>query len=124
MSGNGRAKRQTWSQCESVSELANLIDALPPQLRLPVLQAAFSFNADDDIGNSYLIGIFRNQLFDSVIEFNGLRLNVIVAELPRADLTEWLRRFAKAKDLAQVQLVVCDLLEFIDASIQDGCEAS
>lgn len=124
MTSNGRAKRRTWARCKCASELANLIDALPSDLRFPILQAACSFNSNQDIGNSYLVGMFRSQLFDSVVEFNGQRLNAIVGDLPGAELTACLRSFAKAKDLAQVQLVVCDLLEFIDALAEDGCEAS
>ena len=120
MSDNGRSRKRLWSQCHEASELANLIDALPRHVRLPILQAAFSFTSSHDLGNSYLVGVFRTQLFDCVLEFSGLKLNVVAGHLPASDLDRHLGVFAEAKDPAQVQLAVCDLLEFIGASVRTG----
>jgi hypothetical protein len=106
-----------WSRCRGASELANLIDAVPCHLRPPILRAALSFTPSDDFEASHLVGVYRSQLFDCLFEFSGLRLDAKVGQLQENALENNLRKFAEAGDPAQVQLAVCDLLEFIATSV-------
>ena len=119
MPENGRRKRRFWSDFRGASELANLIDALPGHLRPAVLRAALSFSPSDSFETSHLVGIYRSLLFDCVCEFSGLRLNAIAGDVCAHELDGYLRRFAEARDPAQVQLAVCDLLEFIETTLND-----
>ena len=120
MPENGRTKKRLWADCRGASELANLIDALPGHLRPTVLRAALSFAPSDSFETSHLVGVYRSLLFDCVCEFSGLRLNAIMDDVCVHDLDGHLQRFAEARDPAQVQLLVCDLLEFIQASAKSS----
>lgn len=102
--------RPRWSALKRLSELANMIDALPSEYRVPVLESAIGFTPIDDFSWSHLVGIYRSQLFDCVHEFCG-------SPMPfqghrQEGLFVCLETLEKAKDPAEVQLALCDLLEY------------
>ena len=104
------SKNMRWSQCPQLSELALMIDALPHELRIPIIHSAIAFEAED-LQSSYLVGEIRSLLVDSSAQLFG-RLN---SRWPNSDgtvdLDEAISALSACQDPAAVQLVVCDLLE-------------
>lgn len=109
-----------WSECKAAAELANMIDALPAEMRVPVVHAAMRFEAEADFERAYLIGIYRSLLLDSMKQFAGIELAEPGLESVDPALRKRMEALAQARDLAQVQLAVCDLLELF----AQGQEAS
>jgi hypothetical protein len=102
------------STSSQVSELAQLIDAIPSEYREDLLLAALRLSKSGVLTESYLVGVCREQLFDCLMQrtatmydFAGLR------QLDRNTIERQLHPFAVASDPAQVTIALCALLDFL-----------
>ena len=106
------SKRTKWSACPQLSELALIMDAVPPALRMSLLQSAIGFIPQSDSETSYIVGEVRSLLVDCLAAVFGRSLRTKFTstdQLP--DLDQVIFRFSSCQDPADVQLAVCDLLE-------------
>jgi len=113
-------KRKLWVECEGLTELAEWIDSIPAEFRVPILSAAISFQADDDFSSSYFVGICRSRLFDCVYSFCGIAIGPkVVGHFPPFGLESRISMFTKMKSPAETLGSLCDLLEFIAANFSE-----
>ena len=113
-------QQKLWSEFRGLAELADLIDALPPMFRTPILNATISFTPTGDFECSYIVGTIRSKLFDCVLDFCGVRLDSTTAA--HLEFTGWATRLssvAAATCPTKVQLAICDLLQFIAGSVKE-----
>ena len=111
-------KRMHWSACQSVRELALLLDAMPAQYREQIVRAAVGSEPTSTLEVSSVVGEVRSLIDDSVADLYGSNVSLrvesraLIVELGKA-----LRRLTGCGDPAAVQLVVCDLIEVIAPSL-------
>lgn len=99
-----------WSQCSQLSELALMIDAIPHELRTPIVHSAIAFEAAD-LESGYVVGEIRSLLVDSLAQLYGCVVSLWRGSDGIQDLDEAILPLSACQDPAAVQLVVCDLLE-------------
>jgi hypothetical protein len=66
------SKNIRWSQCPLLSKLALMIDALPHELRIPIVHSAIAFEAAD-LETGYVVGEIQSLLVDSLAQLYGCR---------------------------------------------------
>ena len=103
------AKRIRWAQCPQLSELALMIDAIPPELRPSIVRAAITFERTDQ-PCAYFVGEIRSLFIDSLAHLFGDFTASLLHGAGRCNL-EPLSQLSTCHDPAAVQLAVCDLLE-------------
>ena len=105
-------KRTRWSDCNQVAELALLIDAMPAELRIPIVNSAIKFESMSDFQSSYLIGEIRSLIVDTLAQLFDCFVSLeIQAEGMPPSIANAVFALASSPDPAAVQLAVCDLLE-------------
>ena len=105
------SKRTKWSACPRLSELALIMDAVPPALRMSLLQSAIDFMPESDFETSYIVGEIRYLLVDCLAAVFGRSLRTRFTTDQLSDLDQVICRFSSCQDPADIQLAVCDLLE-------------
>jgi hypothetical protein len=107
-----RPKRTKWSACPQLSELALMLDAVPPGLRMPLLQSAIGFIPESDFETSNIVSEIRSVLVDCLAAVFGRSLRTKFTSTDQlSDVEQVIFRFSSCQDPADVQLAVCDLLE-------------
>ena len=111
-------KQSRWAECQQVSELALLIDALPPGHRSEIARAALTFEATSKLSSGYIVGEIRSLIADSVAQLFGHSIATkLGATTHTVEFTQALAEFAFCGDPARVQLAVCDLIECIVSAV-------
>ncbi len=112
-------KRTRWSDCNQVAELTLLIDAMPPSHRGEIVRAAVKFEPISELGAGYIVGEIRSLVVDGVAQLFGHSVSSKFQTLAQClDLDQLLSDFAYCGDPAAVQLVVCDLMEWIALTVR------
>ena len=107
-------KRTRWSDCNQVAELALLIDAIPSSHRGEIVRAAVKFEPKSELAAGYIVGEIRSLVVDGVDQLFGHSVSTKLQTLAQEfDLDQLLSDFAYCGDPTAVQLVVCDLMEWI-----------
>ena len=115
-------KQHRWSECKQISELALLIDGMPPAHREEIVRAAVKFEARSELETSYIVGEIRSLVVDGVAQLFGPVVASKFQTLAQClDLDHVMSDFASSGDPATVQLAVCDLIESI-ASVANVSE--
>lgn len=104
------AKRIRWSQCQQLSELALMIDAIPHELRTSIIRAAIEAEATDEQA-SHFVGEVRSLLIDSLAQLFGHLDPFEARDTSGNQLSNEILQLSDCQDPAEVQLGVCDLLE-------------
>ena len=112
------AKRIRWSECQPVAEVALMLDALPPDHRAPILNAAVRFEPGSDFSESYLVGEIRVLIVDSIVQLYGQAVATRFENIAKSvDHDDLFSQLAFHSDPAVMQLAVCDLLEHIAVEV-------
>ena len=97
-----------------VTELAVLLDAIPPEYREDVLLAALWLGTNQTFQESYMVTSLRNQLCDCLMEWTSTLQNLKILRHPdRATLQRRLNQFTKARDMGQITFAIENLLEYL-----------
>jgi hypothetical protein len=106
------------SDSRSLPELALLIDAVPPEHRSPILQAALVGSSCGVSATSSLIRMYRSLFLDCLAE--RLDRTIETRELQEIDFSvpeEHLPTIVSAQDPAQTTLALCDLIQALADSL-------
>ncbi len=114
MSANEDVNRHDRRKGRSLDELTKMIEARPPEVRVPILQAALSFTSLELFDCEYLIGAYRSPLSDCLLEVTGYGLDTQTCQrLDGRGLGKRLKPFGNLRGSLQIELALSDLLEFL-----------
>ena len=100
-----------FSEDSPLPELVLLIDALLPEHRVPILQAALDFSPSGDFATSYVVGIYRSKLFHCLAQrLPSAAPPRMIRRIDPGKIEPWLRPLSLARDEIQVTLALCDLM--------------
>lgn len=108
-----------WGECRKAAELANMLDAMPAELRGQIIGSIFDADRNSvDFEEAYVTGMCRSLIADAFQELLPRAQASLVRTIFNNDVTGVLGPLDTAKDPAEVQLVVCDLLELVTSNAE------